>query len=107
MSNKEWAWNIFFTMRKIKWMVRKKKKFRFRILSDGISASIAFDVDKKESESIEKQRERVQRKYLNGDFPNESGTDPGVNTWNATVLRCNATGKEVYIIYSLCDSYST
>lgn len=95
MDEKEWVWSLFFEMRKINWFVRKKKKFRFRILSDGISASIQYDVDKEQAEPIEKQKERVVHKYENGGFANESGTDPGENTWNATTVRCIETGKEV------------
>lgn len=95
MQNKEWMWNMFFRMRKIKWFVRYKKQFRFRVLSDGISASLAYDVEKKNPEHIEKQREEARSKYESGGFDNESGTDPGLNTWNATTVRSLKTGKEV------------
>lgn len=95
MAHKEWNWNQYFNMRKIKWFVRKKKRFRFRVLTDGVSVSLAYDVDKKDVVPIEIQRRNTTQKYTNGGFVNESGTDPGVNTWNATMLRNIETGKEV------------
>lgn len=95
MQHKDYYWSQYFKMRKIKWFVRHKKQFRFRILSDGQAVSLAYDVDKKEAVSIEKQKSEVVKRYKRGEIPNESGTDPGVNTWQATTLRDVNTGKEV------------
>lgn len=95
MQHKEFFWNKFFIMRKINWFVRWKKKFRFRILSDGQAVSLAYDVDKKQAVPIEIQRNGVVCEYENRKIKNESGTDPGVNTWMATTLRTIETGKEV------------
>lgn len=42
MKEKDMHWNEYFYMRKIRWLVRRKKKFDFRILSDGVSVSCQF-----------------------------------------------------------------
>lgn len=97
MSNKESLWSWYFRIRKMKWLVRYKKKFRFRILTDGQAASLAYDIEKKKPVPIEKQQREVVQKYKKGEIPYESGTDPGVNTWQATTLRNVETGKEVSV----------
>lgn len=95
MQHKEYYWRQYFRMRKINWFVRYKKKFRFRILSNGQAVSLTYDVEKKEAALIDKQKNKVINRYKNGEIPYESGTDPGVNTWQATTLRDVNTGKEV------------
>lgn len=92
MAHKEWYWNQYFNLRKIKWFVRKKKSVRFRMLSNGQAVSIVYDVDKQDKPF---DKEVTVQKYIRGEIPNESGTDPGINTWQATTVRNVQTGKEV------------
>lgn len=100
-ANKQWVWNAFFNMRKIRWFTRFKKDFRYRFLSDGISASLQYDTEKTSPIPIEKQQQSAVNKYIRNGFENESGTDPGVNTWQAITLRTISTQKEVRTILSL------
>lgn len=86
-------WNMFIKMPKIKWMGGKKKNFDFRLLSNGQAVSILYDIKKIKPKPFNK--EKIVQDYKNGAFKNESGTDPGVNTWLATTLRNIETGKEV------------
>lgn len=97
IADKEWCWNEYFDMRKINRLVHDKKKFRFRILSNGQAVSIQYSVDKKNVKPFDK--DAIVQNYSK--FVNESGTDPGVNTWNATVVHNIETGKEVYNIHAL------
>lgn len=78
-------WNMFIKMPKIKWMGRKKKNFDFRLLSNGQAVSILYDIKKIKPKPFNK--EKIVQDYKDGEFKNESGTDPGVNTWLATTLR--------------------
>lgn len=75
MQRKDEVWNKHFYMRKIKWFVRRKKEFDFRILSDGISVSLQYISPK-------------------------LGLDPGLNKWCSAVQRNIETEKEVSSLYS-------
>lgn len=93
MAKKSANWNQIFYMRRIFRLVRGKKNFRYRLLSDGVAASLQFDVEKKEAKPID--LDKVRKEYMEGKFVKELGIDPGMKTWNATVQRDIATGKEV------------
>lgn len=66
-------------------MGRKKKNFDFRLLSNGQAVSIFYDIKKIKPKPFSK--EKIVQDYKDGEFKNESGKDPGVNTWLATTLR--------------------
>lgn len=91
----EYYWNQYFYLRKIKYFVRYKKNFRFRLLSDGIAVSLQYDVDEVESESNDLDQEEIVRKCKSGEIEGEVGIDPGDKTWLAYVYRHIATSKEV------------
>lgn len=95
ISNNEYIyWNKFFFLRKIHRFVKKKAVFHCAIVTDGVGVSILYE----RSEGATKQqmtRAEIVRKYLNGEFVFELGVDPGLKTWNATVRKTIATGKEV------------
>lgn len=93
-------WSQIFDMRKINRLVHGKKKFRCRILSNGQSVSVQFEVDKKDC--IQFDKETIVREYKQNKFELEGATDPGMNTWDATVMRDIQTGKEVNCIHSFC-----
>lgn len=92
MSNNEWVWNQYVYMRKIKYFVRYKKQFRFRMMSDGLSVSLQYDVEPNVCCS---NKEEVVRQYNNGEIPGEAGIDPNDKTWIAYVYRDTETKKEV------------
>lgn len=94
-ASKEYYWGQIFDLNKIKSFVHGKKKFRLRLLSNGQAVSILYDFDKKEPVPIDKQA--IVDKYKKGGFDFETGTDPGMNTWNATTQRNIETGKEVSV----------
>lgn len=93
MAHKEWCWNQYFYMRKIKWFVRRKKKFRFRFLSDGQAVSLAYDVEQRDFQPLDK--EAIVERHDNGGFGVETAIDPGDKTWIAAVQRDIETQKEV------------
>lgn len=95
MANKNLYWIRIFYLRRIHRLVRAKKKFFFRILSNGVTVSVQFDSDKTDHQPLVATKETIVQKYRNGEIVNESGSDPGMNTWNATVRRNIQTGKEV------------
>lgn len=97
--NKEFHWNKYFYMRKIKWFVRRKKQFRFRILSDGHAVSLQYDVPEKEYKPLDKTE--IVRKLEMGEIDGEGGLDPGDKTWIAYVYRDVRTQKEVNINFIL------
>lgn len=59
-----------------------------------LSVSIHYKV---KTEALDKlvDAQLVKQLYENGEFVYELGIDPGMKTWNATVRRNIATGKEV------------
>lgn len=89
----EYYWNQYFYVRKIKYFVRYKKNFRFRMLSDGIAVSLQYDVDEIKSNELDKKE--IARKCKSGEIEGEAGLDPGDKTWLAYVYRNIATSKEV------------
>ncbi|XP_055310399.1 uncharacterized protein LOC129573632 [Sitodiplosis mosellana] len=89
-KQKEYYWGQYFDMRKIYHLGRSRKKFRFRILSNGQAVSLQFDIDKTKLKPVDKKA--IAQNYK--EFVNEGGTDPGVNTWNATTAHNIETGKE-------------
>lgn len=93
MKEKDMQWNEYFYMRKIRWLVRRKKKFDFRILSDGISVSLQFISPKSEPTTL--NLEKVKMDYTNGTIRKVLGIDPGLNKWCTVVQRDIETGKEV------------
>lgn len=99
-KDKDWYWNVIFDVQKIHRLVHCKKKFRNRILSNGQSVSLQFDVDEKHCTRFDK--ETIARELEQNKFEIEGGSDPGVNTWNATTVRDTKTGKEVNYTHSLC-----
>lgn len=94
MANKNAMWNRYFYMRKIRWFVRRKKQFDFRILSDGVAVSMQFSSRKSESTPLDLGKVRydyeVEKLYKKA-----LGIDPGYNKFNTTVQRDVLSGKEV------------
>jgi hypothetical protein len=86
-------WQHFINFEKIESILKKKRKFLSRIITDGVSATIIFSIPKREFVQLD---ENIRRIYLNGFFIYELGIDPGMKTWNATVRRTIATKKEVF-----------
>lgn len=93
MANKDTMWNEYFYMRKIRWFVRRKKQFSYRILSDGIAVSMQYKSAKSQSGPIDLNKVRTD--YRNKKYKKVLGIDPGENKWNTTVQRDLETGKEV------------
>ncbi|XP_055305360.1 uncharacterized protein LOC129570029 [Sitodiplosis mosellana] len=103
-KQKEYYWGQYFDMRKIYHLGRSRKKFRFRILSNGQAVSLQFDIDKTKLKPVDKKA--IVQNYKK--FVNEGATDPGVNTWNATTVHNIETGKEAnYTISSKQYHYWT
>lgn len=103
-------WNQIFDLRKIFRLGKRKKTFHHGILTDGVSVSILFEKGKVDDEAL-MSKEEIIRKYLNGEFIYELGIDPGMKTWNASVRRTIATGKEVCrtkeLLFFYCDDKQT
>lgn len=93
LAYKEMYWNEFVYLRRIKWFVRRKKNFRFRMMSDGIAVSLQYDVPEMDCKPLDK--EKVVNEYERGEVPGEVGLDPGDKTMIAFVYRDVKTGKEV------------
>lgn len=87
-------WAQIFDLPKIKRLGKRKKQFHYSIVTDGVSVSILYEKKIIDSEAV-LSKEEIIRRYLNGEFVYELGIDPGMKTWNATVRRTIATGKEV------------
>lgn len=92
-SNKDFYWNQLFFLRKIHRFKKKKSIFHYEIVTDGVGVSVLYGKSKN-SVGRPLTREEIMRKYLDGEFVFELGIDPGLKTWNATVRRTIATGKE-------------
>lgn len=86
-------WDDFFDMPKIKRMGKRKKKFGFRILSDGVSVSLQYEMDKRIG--LEVNKDHFRRMYTNGRIPYIVGIDPNVKTFMAVVRHHVDTQKEV------------
>lgn len=99
MREKNEQWNKYFYMRKIRWFVRRKKEFDFRIKSDGISVSLQYISPKKEPKPTD--LERVKMEIVNGTKKKLLGVDPGLNKWQAVVQRDIETGKEVSTMHTI------
>lgn len=98
MEFKSSSWNTVFDMRKIHRLGKRNKKFHYRILSDGVSVSLIYEVEKKEDlQPIDKNN--IIQRLENNEFDYVLGGDPGMNKWNTTVRRTIATGKEVSILF--------
>lgn len=80
-------------MRKIRWFVRRKKAFDFRIRSDGVSVSLQYISPHSDPEPM--NLDKVREKYLNRVVKNALGIDPGLNKWASVVQRNIETGAEV------------
>lgn len=93
MDSNQYYWNQIFYMRKINYFVRYKNNFRFRILSDGITVSLQYEVPEKDFNPLYK--EQIVQKYENGEIHGEAAIDLGDRTWMAYVYRDVATQKEV------------
>jgi len=103
MAEKNDNWNKFFKMKKIKWMVRRKHEFDFRILSDGESVSLQFKATKPQDTAI--NLDNIRAKYVGNGFGKVLGIDPGLNKWNSTVQRDIQSGKEVRIVILLSINF--
>lgn len=92
--SKEFYFNQIFNMQKIRRVLKANKQFRYHIVSDGVSASILYNIPKNVLQKLESD-EIVKRKYYDGYYVYEIGIDPGMKTWLAAVRRHIDTGKEV------------
>lgn len=95
---KNYWWNEYFYMRKIRRFVRNKKQFDFSINTDGISVSLQYSAEKKKN-SKEITRLDILEMILDKKFPNFSGTDTGMRNYNTTTTHNIETGKEVSFIH--------
>lgn len=93
LSNKTGSWSLFFDLDEINRQVKHKKPFAHKIMSDGVSVSILYH--RPVQEAVLLDDEETRRKWLEGEFANELGIDPGMRTWNATVRYNFITGEEV------------
>lgn len=100
--HQQYFWNEFFDLNKIKRMGRRKKNFRFRILSDGIAVSLQYDMVKRTG--LPMNKEHLRRMYESGIIPYEIGIDPNEKTFMAIVRRDIRTGKEVSFIATFIRS---
>lgn len=82
-----------FTCGKYDGLCDVKKKFDFRILSDGVSVSCQFISPKSEPTKLD--LDKVKMDYTNGTIRKVLGIDPGLNKWCSAVQRDIETGKEV------------
>lgn len=92
--NKEFYFEQIFNMEYINSILNAKKQFHHYILCDGVSASIHYKVKKGDLEKLVDDG-IIRKRYAEGAYVYELGIDPGMKTWNATVRRNIATGKEV------------
>lgn len=88
-------WNQWFDLTKIVRMATRQKQFHYEIVTDGKSVSILYERKKGAGTGATMTKEEIIQKYLRGEFIYEVGIDPGMKTWNASVRRTIATGKEV------------
>lgn len=86
-------WSQIFDLDRINRLARSKKRFDYRILSDGVSVSIQYKQKKDAFKPIDDAK--LRQMYMNGEFESELGIDPNLKTFNATVRRDIKTGKEV------------
>lgn len=86
-------WDDFFDLPKIKRMGRRKKNFSLRILSDGVSVSLQYEM--KTRIGLEVNEDHLRRLYTNGRIPYILGIDPNVKTFMAVVRHHVDTQKEV------------
>lgn len=101
-EHQQWYWDNIFDLPKIRRLAKEKdgskRKFRFRILSDGVSVSLQFDIKRAKVQSIDMKK--IKQQLLDGFFRYIIGIDPGDKTWNATTRRTVASGKEVNLTTS-------
>ena len=95
MPWKDHYWNQFFYMRKIRWFVRRKKDFSYRILSDGIAVSLQYTSPESEANPIDLDKVRADVEKSTPFFKKAVSIDPGYNKWIAAVQRDIVTEKEV------------
>ena len=104
IASKQHYWEQIFNLPKIKRLGKRKKQFHYAIETDGVSVSILYEKKKTGSEAM-LSTEEIIRRYHNGEFVYECGIDPGMKTWNATVRRTIATGKEVNLQRNYCSLF--
>ncbi|XP_055307219.1 uncharacterized protein LOC129571447 isoform X2 [Sitodiplosis mosellana] len=98
--DRDYWWNQYFYMRKIRRFVRGKKQFDFSINTDGISVSLQYSAKKKTDNKETDQKSRIIRKIEDGTTKNFSGVDTGVRSWNTTTTHDIETGKETNFVMS-------
>lgn len=97
IRDKENYFNQYFNMEHIHRILKANKEFQYSIVCDGVSASILYKVPKNVLEQLESD-DIIKKRYEDGHYHYELGIDPGMRTWNATVRRHIASGKEVSIV---------
>ena len=102
--SRDYWWNQYFYMRKIRRFVRGKKKFNYSINTDGISVSLQYSAKKKTNNEEIDQDSRIVEGLTDGTFKNLVGVDTGVRSWNTSVTHNISTGKEVSFLY-ICTSF--
>lgn len=85
-------------MKHIRRIVRKKKRFDYRISSDGVSVSIQYMMKR---EFMLQDMDAIKAKYIDGRFKVALGVDPNMKTHTAVVRRHLDTGKEVNCLQSV------
>ena len=96
---KDYWWNQYFFIRKIRRFVKNKKKFDFSINTDGIAVSLQYSAKKKKKVEEKIDRTRIAQMIVDGKFKNFVGVDTGLRSWNTTVTHNIETGKEVSFVY--------
>ncbi|XP_031630192.1 uncharacterized protein LOC116345175 isoform X2 [Contarinia nasturtii] len=99
-ENKDYIWNQYFYMRKIRWFVRRKKKFDFSINSDGIAVSLQYSTKKKKTSNTQSGTSRLDiiDMLKAGRFKRLGGTDSGMRNWNTTTIHEIDTCKEINFV---------
>ncbi|XP_031636340.1 uncharacterized protein LOC116349170 [Contarinia nasturtii] len=93
-ENKVHYFNEIFDMNKINGILNANKEFHYHVVTDGVSASILYDVSRNTLEQLVSD-ELIKKRYEDGVYIYELGIDPGMKTWNATVRRHIDSGKEM------------
>ncbi|XP_055308089.1 uncharacterized protein LOC129572176 [Sitodiplosis mosellana] len=98
--DRDYWWNQYFYMRKIRRFVRAKKQFDYSINTDGISVSLQYSAKKETANKEIDQKSRIIQKIEDGTIKNFSGVDTGVRSWNTTTTHDIETGKETNFVMS-------
>ena len=95
-GNRAFYYNQIFNIDNINGLLKANKQFHYSIVSDGVSASIFYEVTNREIQELANDN-LIQQQYMNDEFTYVLGIDPGMKTWLAAVRRHVVSNKEVRI----------